>query len=286
MTLKAYSQSCFETRLLFYPEGGRSYSGEIKPPKTGLLHAALLSEPPGLMIVPTAISYDFVLEDHVLSRQGVKRNQRPFARELAEMVRYAVGYRSRAFVTFGRPIPLDGWDPESRRDVIELGRLTRAAIGKLVKALPTASSRRRCGRRFRGAIWNRAPTRSSRPCAPWGPIWGSPPGDRRSRRPPSRWRLAESRLRPRTFQRARPQRLSLLRADDRTSADVRVRPHPLMLDVASKAFFQTLSYSRTLKKLASRYGMSGPTRSRAGSSPARPSPMRSALFESCRHRGS
>ncbi len=31
-----------------------------------------------------------------------------------------------------------------------------------------------------------------------------------------------------------------------------------MLDVASKAFFQTLSYSTTLKTLASRYGMSGP----------------------------
>ena len=31
-----------------------------------------------------------------------------------------------------------------------------------------------------------------------------------------------------------------------------------MLDVASKAFFQALSYSRTLKRLASRYGMSGP----------------------------
>jgi proline dehydrogenase len=30
-----------------------------------------------------------------------------------------------------------------------------------------------------------------------------------------------------------------------------------MLDVASKAFFQTLSYSQTLKRLASRYGMSG-----------------------------
>jgi proline dehydrogenase len=30
-----------------------------------------------------------------------------------------------------------------------------------------------------------------------------------------------------------------------------------MLDVASKAFFQTLSHNRTLKKLASRYGMSG-----------------------------
>ena len=31
-----------------------------------------------------------------------------------------------------------------------------------------------------------------------------------------------------------------------------------MLGVASKAFFQTLSYNRTLKTLASRYGMSGP----------------------------
>jgi proline dehydrogenase len=30
-----------------------------------------------------------------------------------------------------------------------------------------------------------------------------------------------------------------------------------MLDVASKAFFQTLAHSRTLKKLASRYGMTG-----------------------------
>jgi proline dehydrogenase len=31
-----------------------------------------------------------------------------------------------------------------------------------------------------------------------------------------------------------------------------------MLDVASKAFFHTVSRSRTLKKLASRYGMTGP----------------------------
>jgi glycerol-3-phosphate O-acyltransferase len=139
VTLKAYVAELLRRHdLLFYPEGGRSYSGELKSPKTGLLHAALTSETPGLMIVPTAISYDLVLEDHILSRQRVKRRQRPFARELAEMVRYAVGYRSRAFVTFGRPIPLDGWEPESRRDVMELGRLTTTSIGKLVKVLPTA----------------------------------------------------------------------------------------------------------------------------------------------------
>ena len=125
ITLKAYVAELLRNHdLLFYPEGGRSYSGELKRPKTGLLHAAMQSELPGLMIVPTAISYDLVLEDHILARQGVKRSQRPFARELAEMVRYAVGYRSRAFVTFGRPIPLDGWDPQSRRDVLELGKLT------------------------------------------------------------------------------------------------------------------------------------------------------------------
>ncbi len=139
ITLKAYVAELLRSQdLLFYLEGGRSYSGELKAPKTGLLHAALQSGLPGLTIIPMAISYDLVLEDHILARQGVKRTQRPFTRELAEMVRYAVGYRSRAYVTFGRPIPLDGWDPESRRDVLELGRLTRTSIGKLVKVLPTA----------------------------------------------------------------------------------------------------------------------------------------------------
>jgi glycerol-3-phosphate O-acyltransferase len=139
ITLKAYVGELLRNHdLLFYPEGGRSYSGELKPTKTGLLHAALLSEVPGLSIVPTAISYDLVLEDHVLARQRVKRGQRRFTRELAEMFRYAVGYRSRAFVTFGRPISLDGWDPQARHDVMELGRLTRLSIGKLVKVLPTS----------------------------------------------------------------------------------------------------------------------------------------------------
>ena len=148
--------------LLLYPEGGRSYSGELKRPKTGLLHAAMQSELPGLMIVPTAISYDLVLEDHILARQGVKRSQRPFARELAEMVRYAVGYRSRAFVTFGRPIPLDGWDGQSRRDVLELGKLTTTSIGKLVKALPTSVFATAMRASNHQGISKTAPRRSSR----------------------------------------------------------------------------------------------------------------------------
>jgi hypothetical protein len=54
------------------------------------------------------------------------------------MVRYAVGYQSRAFVTFGTPIPLTGYDPDSRREVMALAHLTRDTIGKLYKVLPTA----------------------------------------------------------------------------------------------------------------------------------------------------
>ncbi len=85
-----------------------------------------------------AVAYDLVLEDHILAHQGTRRRQRPFAREVAEMVRYAVGYQSRAFVTFGTPISLEGCDPDSRRDVMALAHRVRDSIGSLYKVLPTA----------------------------------------------------------------------------------------------------------------------------------------------------
>ena len=139
ITLKAYVAEILKKHdLFFYPEGGRSYSGELKPAKTGLLHAALTAERTDLVIVPVAIAYDLVLEDHILAHQQTKKRQRPFTRELAEMVRYAVGYRSRAFVTFGAPIPAGDYTAHSRSDVLELTRLTRARIGALYKVLPTA----------------------------------------------------------------------------------------------------------------------------------------------------
>ena len=139
ITLKAYVAEILKKHdLFFYPEGGRSYSGELKPAKTGLFNAALSAERADLVIIPTAIAYDLVLEDHILAHQQVKRRQRPFARELAEMVRYAVGYWSRAFVTFGAPIPAGDCDPRSRTEVLELTRLVRRGIGSLYKVLPTA----------------------------------------------------------------------------------------------------------------------------------------------------
>ena len=139
ITLKAYVAEILKKHdLFFYPEGGRSYSGELKAAKTGLLQAALTAERTDLVVIPVAIAYDLVLEDRILAHQQVKKRQRPFTRELAEMVRYAVGYRSRAFVTFGAPISVGGCDGHSRTEVLELARLIRGRIGALYKVLPTA----------------------------------------------------------------------------------------------------------------------------------------------------
>src|SRR5436190_14301205 len=139
ITLKAYIAEIMKKHdLFFYPEGGRSYSGELKMAKTGLFNAALSAHRSDLVIIPTAVAYDLVLEDHILAHQQIKKRQRPFTRELAEMVRYAVGYWSRAFVTFGAPIPAGDCDPRSRTEVLELTRLVRRGIGSLYKVLPTA----------------------------------------------------------------------------------------------------------------------------------------------------
>src|SRR6185436_4018128 len=98
---------------------------------------ALQAEQPHMVVIPTAVAYDLVLEDHVLARQRVKRQQRAFSRELAEMVRYAVGYRSRAVVTFGKPISVDDVDASSRRAVLDLAHAVMLSIGRLYKVLPT-----------------------------------------------------------------------------------------------------------------------------------------------------
>jgi len=139
VTLKAYvAELLHRTDLFLYLEGGRSYSGELKPFKTLLLRAAVQTNRRDLVIIPTAIAYDLVLEDFILSRQRIKRTQRPFGREVAEMIRYAVGYQSRAIVSFGKPITMESYDPDARRDMVRLQRRVRDAVGTLYKIVPTA----------------------------------------------------------------------------------------------------------------------------------------------------
>ena len=103
-----------------------------------MLQAALLGDRHELAVVPMAIAYDLVLEERMLAREALKKRKRPFTQEVAEMVRHAVGYRSRAFVTFGHPIPLSGFEPGSRRDLVTLVQRVHDEIGKAYKVLPTA----------------------------------------------------------------------------------------------------------------------------------------------------
>lgn len=139
MTLRGYVAEVLKGHdVLYYAEGGRSYSGEMKSPKTGLLQAALAADRSTLSIVPMAVSYDIVLEDRILATQAVKKRARPFTTEIAEMVRYAVGFRTRAFVTFGTGIPLSEYDPESRRDLVSLAHRIQHEIGLLYRVLPSA----------------------------------------------------------------------------------------------------------------------------------------------------
>jgi len=139
VTLRAYVAELLKRRdLLYYAEGGRSYTGEMKAPKTGLLQAALSADRGSLSIQPMAIAYDIVLEERIMLRAAANHRSRPFTQEVAEMVRHAVGYKSRAFVTFGTPIPLSTYDPENRRDLVNLARRVQDNVGLLYKVLPTA----------------------------------------------------------------------------------------------------------------------------------------------------
>ncbi len=138
-TLKAYVAEVLKRHdVLYYAEGGRSYSGELKSPKTGLLQAALQADRSSLFVLPMAIAYDLVLEEKILAREAARKRQRPFAQEVTEMIRHAVGYDSRAFVTFGHPIALSDYNPDARRDLVALAHRIQHAVGLLYKVLPTA----------------------------------------------------------------------------------------------------------------------------------------------------
>ena len=90
-----------------------------------------------LVILPMAVVYDLVLEDRILARQGVKKQQRPFARELAEMMRV------RGRLPFARVRDLrhahfqSAFNPQSRKDVLELAHRT-ARHRPAVQGAPTA----------------------------------------------------------------------------------------------------------------------------------------------------
>ena len=258
ITLKAYvSELLHKHDLFFYPEGGRSYSGELKPMKTGLLNAALDAQRAGTeadagrgRLRPGARG------SRDLASSGSSGSQKAFSREIAELVRYAVGYRSRAFVTFGKPIAIDGIDGENKKAVMDLTRHVRAEIGQLYKVLPTAVLATAMTRSMTRADLKIAHRRHPRYVA----LGRRQPQRHVGRRSAgARDRAAGNaqhhRGRAGTLPRPRAQRAPLLRALNRAPAHAAGSTCSLMLDATSKALFHGLAQVPTLQRLASKYGM-------------------------------
>ncbi|MDN5939598.1 MAG: glycerol-3-phosphate 1-O-acyltransferase PlsB, partial [Salinisphaera sp.] len=106
--------------LKFYPEGGRSRTGRLLPPKTGLLSMVAEScQRPGgspVALVPVFIGYDRVME--VDSYFAELRGERPRKGEsVAQLLRgvrkivrtLARGGMGRAYLSFGEPLHLNSW---------------------------------------------------------------------------------------------------------------------------------------------------------------------------------
>ena len=150
VTLRAYIAEVLKRRdLLYYAEGGRSYSGELKSPKTGLLQAALQADRHELSVVPMAVAYDLVLEDRILAREAdveaeaaIRAGSRGDGRgtrsaTAAARVRDLRPADSAVRLRSGlAPRPRHAGAPSARRDRPAATRCCRRR-----------SSRRRCGRR-------------------------------------------------------------------------------------------------------------------------------------------
>ncbi|WP_372881236.1 glycerol-3-phosphate 1-O-acyltransferase PlsB [Psychromonas sp.] len=92
----------------FFCEAGRSRSGRLLPPKTGLLATSLqtyLNQPErNVVIVPVYIGYDHIMEvsTYVKELSGQKKQQENFSQVVGIIKK--LGNFGRAFVNFGEPI--------------------------------------------------------------------------------------------------------------------------------------------------------------------------------------
>ncbi len=107
---KAYFAMLFKQGypIEFFTEGGRSRTGRLLPPKTGLLATSLqtyLNQPErNVLIVPVYIGYDHIMEVSTYTKElaGQKKEKESFWQVLG-IVR-KLGNFGRAFVNFGEPI--------------------------------------------------------------------------------------------------------------------------------------------------------------------------------------
>ena len=146
-----------------YPEGGLSLTGELQPPKMGLLsyivEGAPLEDGRDVVFVPVAINYDRILEDRVLIAAG-KRGDRRFGAKITVVVRFIlrkfwervrgrVRHFGSAAVAFGTPLSLAEFreaggtggdvDPAAARvfgTTKDVARLSQEVMERIKQAIP------------------------------------------------------------------------------------------------------------------------------------------------------
>ena len=263
VTLSAYVAELLKRRdLLYYAEGGRSYSGELKSPKTGLLQAALqadrhdaLRRADGGRLRPRARRSHHLARGRTQAhaavrpgsrRDGAARGRLPVAR-VRDVRRADSARRLRPGVA---PRPGRRWRIASR-----------TTIGRLYKVLPTALvAVGHAAADDSRASWSRGSTScSARSAAEGAQPRGAdrPAGRRRRRRAADRARRA----RRRNASACASAIGSALRYYARTIEHLvtpTTRDDALMLDALPKAVLRDPGGQPDAQTLASRYGMRRP----------------------------
>ena len=178
VTLKVYIGELLRQHdLLFYLEGGRSYSGEMKTPKTGLLHATMLATHSPRQVVPLAVAYDLVLEDHILPHAGGEAPREALlargGRDGALRGGLPVARRSSPSASRSRST---GTTPSRAATCWRSPTRSAGASAGCTRCCRRRCSPSRCAPRRRARSSRRASTRSSRRCAPRGRTWASSSG--------------------------------------------------------------------------------------------------------------
>ena len=163
---------CSATTCCSTSRADAATSGEMKAPKTGLLHATMQADATTPSIVPMAVAYDLVLEDHILAHQG------------AQAAAAAVRARSRRDGALRRRLPVarvrDVRRADPPRRIRPRVAPRRHGAGAPDRATPSAGSTRCCRppssrRRMRPSITRRELEARAdaiiETCAPPAPTW-------------------------------------------------------------------------------------------------------------------
>ncbi len=133
-----------------FPEGGLSRTGELRPPKLGLLSYIVEDFEPGesrdVVFVPVALNYDRVMEDRNLihAQTGGTRHFRfslkPIFRYLRRIIWQKITRRVNRYgiagVSFGMPLSLTEFALTKSRSAEDLGEELMGRIGQVMPAVP------------------------------------------------------------------------------------------------------------------------------------------------------